>query len=480
LFQKLKIDFTAKAKTLFNPASSPRIMLIFPAIVVMLLSMLLSGLAFSYNSGIFAVAGMFVAIIWLGLLVLIALPQTDTLLAGKQKWLLPLGKTLMVCLLAAGLVEFGAIAAINRGISGDGILGSATPQFMKTIPGDIAYSDSDALLYQAVDNLLHGQNPYANANVVIAIRTLKSPPGKITPLRAGPLADVFPYPSQEQYVQIWQDAVQTQTQSSPAIESTLAYPAGFFEIPALFVWLGIDSLRWIMLIITLPALVYATAVCRPDLRLWMIGAFLGSLVIWNSIASGLTGALYFPFLLLAWVLWRRNFWLSACCMGVAIASKELAWFFLPFYLVLVLRNMGWKRGLESAVLAGGVFLAFNIPFILSGPGLWLNSVISLLKDPLFPFGTGIISFVTFGYLKIQSSVFFTMLEAAVLVGGIAWYWFKARRYPALGVVLSVLPIFFAWRSLWPYFFYTDVILLAMVIVNEYGFKNATGGGANRV
>jgi hypothetical protein len=73
-----------------------------------------------------------------------------------------------------------------------------------------------------------------------------------------------------------------------------------------------------------------------------------------------------------------------------------------------------------------------------------------------------------------------MLEAAVLVGGIAWYWFKARRYPALGVVLSVLPIFFAWRSLWPYFFYTDVILLAMVIVNEYGFKNATGGGANRV
>ena len=79
---------------------------------------------------------------------------------------------------------------------------------MKTIPGDIAYSDSDALLYQAVDNFLQGKNPYAEANVVTAIRSLKSPTDKITPLRAGPLADVFPYPDQAQYVEIWQDALQ--------------------------------------------------------------------------------------------------------------------------------------------------------------------------------------------------------------------------------------------------------------------------------
>jgi uncharacterized membrane protein len=317
---------------------------------------------------------------------------------------------------------------------------------------------------------MHGKNPYAEANVVTAILALKSPPGKITPLRSGPLADVFPYPSQEQYTQVWQAAIQAPTQSSPAIESTLGYPAGFFVVPALFMFLGIDNLRLIMLILTLPAVIYAIAVCRPDMRLWLTGAFLGSLVIWNSIASGLTGALYFPFLLLAWVLWRRNFWLSAIFMGIAIATKELAWFFLPFYLILILRNSGWKRGFEAGALAGGIFLALNLPFIISGPGLWFGSVVSLLKDPLFPFGTGVVTLVTFGFAKIHSSLFFTAIEVAAMLGGMVWYWFKARRYPAMGVILSVFPMFFAWRSLWPYFFYTDVILLAMVMVNGYGIR----------
>ena len=116
-------------------------------------------------------------------------------------------------------------------------------------------------------------------------------------------------------------------------------------IPALFMWLGIDNLCWILLILTVPAVGYVVAICRPDLRLWLIGAFLGSLVIWNSIASGLTGALYFPFLLLGWVLWRRNLWLSALFMGIAVATKELAWFFLPFYFILVWRNIGLETGL---------------------------------------------------------------------------------------------------------------------------------------
>jgi len=44
------------------------------------------------------------------------------------------------------------------------------------------------------------------------------------------------------------------------------------------------------------------------------------------------------------------------------------------------------------------------------------------------------------------------------------------RYPHTGPLLAVLPLFFAWRSLWPYFFYADVIILAAIIVNEYGAK----------
>ena len=433
----------------------------------MLLSMLASGLAFNYRSAPFALTGMLLAVAWLGLLVLIALPQTDTILVGAHRWLRPLGKTLMMCLLAAGVIEFGAILDMTLGTPGNGILGEATPEFMESIPGDMAYSDSDAMLYQAVDNLLKGKNPYAEANVVTAVLDLGSPTDKITPLRLGSLADVFPYPSQEQYAEIWQEATQSQKQSSPAIESTLGYPAGFFLIPALFMWLGIGSLRWILFILTLPALAYVVVICRPGLRLWMAGVFLGSLVIWNCIASGLTGALYFPFLLLAWALWRRNLWLSALFMGIAVATKQLTWFFLPFYLILIWRNSGWKWGLRAATLVSSIFLIFNGPFIVSDPVLWLNSGLSLLSDPLFPSGTGLVALVTFGILRIDSSLIFLILEVVVMLVSLAWFWFNAKRYPGMGIILSVLPIFFAWRSLWPYFFYVDVILLATIIVNEY-------------
>jgi uncharacterized membrane protein len=206
---------------------------------------------------------------------------------------------------------------------------------------------------------------------------------------------------------------------------------------------------------------------RPDLRLWLAGAFLGSLVIWNGIASGMTGTLYFPFLLLAWVLWRRNLWLSALFMGIAVATKQVAWFFLPFYLVLIWRSMSLKQAAGALTLAGGVFLAFNAHFILNDPELWLNSMLSLVRDHLFPFGTGPVTLVTYGILHIESSLVFLALEAAAMLGGLMWFWFKAKRCPAMGIILSALPIFFSWRSMWPYFFYIDVILLATVVINDY-------------
>jgi hypothetical protein len=55
-----------------------------------------------------------------------------------------------------------------------------------------------------------------------------------------------------------------------------------------------------------------------------------------------------------------------------------------------------------------------------------------------------------------------------LVLAIVWYYFNCRRYPDTALVLSVLPLFFAWRSLWGYFFYFDIIMLAAILINEYG------------
>ena len=73
-------------------------------------------------------------------------------------------------------------------------------------------------------------------------------------------------------------------------------------------------------------------------------------------------------------------------------------------------------------------------------------------------------------MNIQSSLPFAVMETAVFVGALIWYWRNARAYPCLGVVLPLLPLFFAWRSLWTYFFYVDVILLAVVMQDYPGIK----------
>jgi hypothetical protein len=47
-----------------------------------------------------------------------------------------------------------------------------------------------------------------------------------------------------------------------------------------------------------------------------------------------------------------------------------------------------------------------------------------------------------------------------------WYFRYAGRYPQAGPILAIIPLFFAWRSLFSYFFYADIIALAYILVNN--------------
>ena len=93
-----------------------------------------------------------------------------------------------------------------------------------------------------------------------------------------------------------------------------------------------------------------------------------------------------------------------------------------------------------------------------------------MSEDFFPLGAGVITLVTSGLIQIQSSAVFTLMEGAVLGVGLAWYYVNCRRFPHTGPILAFLPLFFAWRSLWSYFFYIDVIVLAAIVIDEYGRK----------
>jgi hypothetical protein len=89
-----------------------------------------------------------------------------------------------------------------------------------------------------------------------------------------------------------------------------------------------------------------------------------------------------------------------------------------------------------------------------------------MTDPLFPVGSGLIVLVTSGLTNIQSSLLFTVLEVIAFIAAAFWYFRNCVRFPAVGPVLALIPLFFAWRSLFSYFFYVDIIVLAYILVNE--------------
>jgi hypothetical protein len=447
---------------------TPRLSLFFIAIVAKLLASALSGIGFVVNSPVLLIGGSVVWLIFFALLLAIAIPATDNRLERHLHWLKPTAATIFSILLIVGIIEFAIVFSIGFGGVGIDILGDNTEEVMQAFDNTFDYNDATALCHQAIDSFLDNQNPYAQANIASALIQFDVPLDKLTPLREGRLADVFPYPSTEQLAAIAQEAIDYPSQIPPELESKLGYPAGCFLIPAAFVMTGLGDLRLVYLIIILPVLGYALWKVPSGKRLIVAATLLVSLEFWNSLAAGETGFLCFPFLLLAWILPRKRLWPAAACMGLAVAIKQVAWFFLPFYLILLFRREGPKKTLASLGIIAATFIIFNAPYIIGDPGLWLASVMSPMTDNLFPLGVGIVTLVTGGLIETQSSLAFTIMELVVFAAAVIWYFRYCRRYPNTGPILAVLPLFFAWRSLWPYFYYIDFIVLLAVAVNEYG------------
>jgi hypothetical protein len=395
----------------------------------------------------------------------------DVFLKNQMRWLKPAAITVAVFFCIVGLALIGVVSTVGLRNVGTG-KSEEVSHLMTSFDTMYGYNDATALSHQAALNLLDSKNPYAISNIVTATIEFHGTSDKLTPLREGSFANIFPYPNSGQLEQLWQNAKKDPSRIPPEIESKFNYPAGSFLLPAPFIWLGVHDLRLIFLIFIIPALVYVIMKIPGRYRLLFIIALIASLELWNALAAGETGLLYFPFLLLAWVLYRRNLWVSAVFMAIAVATKQVTWYFLPFYLVVIFRLKGWRRTLAVTGIVGGVFIAANAWFFASDPALWVSSILAPVTDKMFPMGVGIITLVSSGLVPIHSGVIFDVLEVSVFVLAIIWYYFNCRRYPDTAPVLSVLPLFFAWRSLWGYFFYIDIIILASVLINEYGKQPA--------
>jgi hypothetical protein len=314
----------------------------------------------------------------------------------------------------------------------------------------------------ATDLLTRGLNPYTHAGIIECLWThgYYRDGNLTTPLQQGAFSNVAVYPAKVHLDQELRRVGQLQIEHPPEFESQVSYPAGSFLFPALAWLAGVQDLRLFFVLCFLGAYLFVLA--RAPRRLWPWIALIAysNMTVWTNAVSGASDALYIFLVLIGWSLRRRPV-ASAVAMGLAVTARQQSWFFLLFYAVLTMQEEGlgglWRRGRIIAA----IFVATNLPFVVLSPGAWLSGVLSPVADPMFALGSGIIalSLGAADTVPLAPRWLYAVLELAALGGCLVLYARVCRRWPHLGLILAVVPLFFAWRSLFSYFYPVSILVL---------------------
>lgn len=454
--------------------------LLFYTLLLQLVASAISGVGFAVSGNGYWLFGLFLWVAWFVSMFFAVSPRAEGFVQNHRVGVKRGAIGIFFGLFLMGIVEIVVIALVVPSLERSGVENEFMT-LMEQMKHSFEYNDGTALGQQSAENLLQGKNPYASSNVVTAMIKYHGSYDRVTPLRLGPFEDSFPYPSQEELRLVWDRGVLQPEIPPPEIESQVCYPAGSFLLPAPFIAAGVTDIRIIYVIFVVAGLAYA--IWRiPAGKRWLFLAFaIVSLELWNSLSDGETGSIVFPLLLIAWISIGKNNWLSAIAMGLAVSTKQTAWFFLPFYLILLWRTSGTRSLLRTCTVVVSVFVLLNAYFFALDPALWATSVLSPVTEPMFPLGVGLVSLVMGSGIDIRSSLPFSLMEAVAMVGCILWYFRYSRHYPYAGPLLAVLPLFFAWRSLWSYFFYVQLITLACLLVKtDFGAGQHDGNNSSHV
>jgi hypothetical protein len=350
-------------------------------------------------------------------------------------------------------------------------------------PLDPAIYDSDAAAfvhYQAED-VLHGINPYTDTTGFWHA-VAQFPAAGATPLQHGQFASQAFSPPDQLTASLLQLYLHDSTQAGPEFDpaSLHSYPAGAFLLVVPFIWAGLPStqpLYALSLLLLFGLLTWWT----PSGHRWYTLLVLASL----SLAITLTLRSSFEVIctlcmVAAWRLQTRQPILAALLLGLGCAVKQLAWPFVPFYLIWLIRRSGWRQAARSAALVALAFFLLNAPFIVAAPIAWASSMLLPITEPAFPGGIGLITLAQGNVLPLPPVWAYSALEVAASLGLLTWYStrLKVVKQPekqsapadTLGLFLAPLPLFLASRSLISYTMFLPALALAALLQQQ---KNST-------
>jgi hypothetical protein len=329
------------------------------------------------------------------------------------------------------------------------------------------YSNDGAVMdYYAAEQVSHGRNPYFKTNIVAALASMNVPSTTVTPLMDGQFRGSSAYPSDDAVQQVFVNVLRYRSRPGVPVpnefESKYNYPAGSFLFILPFVWMGLHDMRFLYALAILGMGVYLWKMMPRSLR-WLAPLIvLGDVPLLILSRGGQPDPLYGLFLMLGFAEWGRSR-TSPVLMGLAAATKQLAWFFLPFYVILIARRFGLREAARRTGIITAVYLLLNGYFILKSPGAYVSSIMGPMSDPMFPMGIGVISLFVSGILPMAPKIAFGIAELATWGGSVYAFWRSRFLVPASVAALGALPLFFAWRSLVNYFYLVPILALAFTL-----------------
>lgn len=275
----------------------------------------------------------------------------------------------------------------------------------------------------------HGVNPYVSANMQSVFTFMHFPEYLATPLLNGGLVTSFSY---------------------PALIAIVFSPASLLHLSIIAVPLTFTMFTFLILF-------YVSRRQRVDnvtlsLILIAFSAYYSYLAI-----GGVVDSVWVFFGILAF-LTRNKPSYSGIFYGLSLAAKQVPIVILPFFLYLIFREnrRSMRAVLSFLVLSAASFLLVNIPFILTSPGDWVSSMLSVMNSQLIGVGFGPSALDFVGYVHISRSFFtFSMLAITAFLVFVYLLYYDRLKYTFF--VFPIIIFLFNYRvetdylNFWPMF-----------------------------
>jgi uncharacterized protein YjeT (DUF2065 family) len=338
----------------------------------------------------------------------------------------------VMALVVAGVLPLLAVVRL-RGSARDAIAtGLALATFvlaaMALILGKGYHVDAVAVPHVAAQELLAGHDPYSTFDLPAALAQFGMNPDLVTHYEDG------------------------------TVVRSLNYPALSFLLVTPFIALGVTDIRWIYLVeIVALVLILLRKVRIPWRPLVSAGVVGNTVIVRQNILAGVDPT-WWALLTVAWIFVESR-WLSPIAVGLAVASRQPAWFAAPFYLVAIWKRNGRAEAIRRAAIVALAALAPNLPFIIADPAAFFDGIAQPMVGAFAPYGVGLVRLGLDGPFPLLPRAAYGGLSAMAFVVLIAVLWRFWRKLPIGAVIFPFVPLYLAWRSLQNYF--GSIPLLAM-------------------